>query len=499
MPKLSSADKAYRSSFFTSLLVIFIICFGIGLAALILTGVLYTKTNGNEICANCEGIVNSVVTDNGTLSPINSQSLSFHGINGIRVGLNDPTIVIDDKRWISEYIVRQDGTGEFLSPQEAYNQAILDGRGGTTGLPAVIIIGPGIYDYGDTQFQVTTIGISFVALPGVIGSSGAVIFKATGLNGGIHIDIPLDITNGVIFQGITFGDISDTNGFLLNHTQGQCSLYECASLDSNFRIVTGGTGPFTILGMIDCAFQTLPPNDFVTTMDQNTVVVVKNVQWTQLGFGANVSSGGYLFNLANGIGELRMWNSFMVFNLYNGVFQGPLSGISGEGLISVIGTQIIINDAGNLVACFLRQTGSNNVVIDSSYFSLQGPLIYQIEDSVAGDAHDLHCSNTVIFSKNATIGNEASVTIIGNNNYQFFNTYMKTNPDPLVINIPTSTIPDVLNVIFTGVTVDSNSLPLGNYAQGPGALVATIKVGTSTSVSGSNNAAGFAYTPLTAI
>jgi len=494
MPKKSATGASYLAT----LLASFVVCFSMGLAALILTGVLYTKSNTSEICANCLGIVNSVVTDNGTLSPINSQSLNFHGINGIRVGLNDPIITIDDKRWISEYIVRQDGTGEFLTPQEAYNQAILDGRGGS-GLPAVIIIGPGTYDYGDTQFQVTTSGISFVALPGVVGSSGAVIFKATGLNGGIHVDIPLDLTKGVIFQGITFGDLSDTIGFLLNTTQGQCSLYQCASLDSNFRILTGGTGPFTILGMVDCAFQTLPPNDFVTTMNQNTVVIAKNVQWTQLGIGANVSSGGYLFNFANGIAEMRMWNSFMVFNLYNGVFQGPLSGITGEGLISVVGTQIIINDAGNPVACFLRQTGSNNVFIDSSTFSLQGPLIYQTEDSVTGDAHSLHCSNAVISSKNATIANEASVTIIGNNNYQFFNTYMKTNPDPLVINIPSATIPDVLNVIFTGVTVDTTAIPLGDYVQGPGALFATIKVGTSTSVSGANNAAGFSYTPLVSI
>jgi hypothetical protein len=493
MPKKSDA----RESYFTTVFVVFIVCFAMGLAALILTGVLYTKTNTSEICANCLGIVNSVVTDNGTLSPIESQSLTFHGINGIRVGLSNPIITIDDKRWVTQYIVRPDGTGEFLTPQEAYNQAVLDGHG--SDLPAVIIIGPGTYDYGNTQFQITTPGISFVALPSVVGSAGAVIFSASGLEGGIHVNISLDLTKGVLFKGITFGAISSEIGFLLNVTDGQCTLYMCGALDTNFRVVTGGgSGPFTIFGAFDCVFQTLPPNDFITTMDANTVFAIKNTQWVQLGTGATVSSGGYLFNFANGIGECRIWNSFMVFNYYNGVFQGPLAGMSG-GLISVISTQIIINDAGNPVACFLRQTGSNTVFIDSSTFSLQGPLIYQTEDSVAGDNHQLSCSNSVISSKNATIANEAVVTIIGNNNYQFFNTYMKTNPDPLVINIPSATIPDVLNVIFTGVTVDTTALPLGDYAQGPGALLATIKVGTSTSISAANNAAGFSYTPLVSI
>lgn len=495
MPKRPSSNGA--SSYFTSLLVVFIVCFAIALAALILTGVLYTKSNTSEICQNCLGIVNSVITDNGTLSPIDSQSLTFHGINGIRVGLSNPIIVIDDKRWVSEYIVRPDGTGEFLTPQEAYNQAVLDGRG--SDLPAVIIIGPGTYDYGNTQFEITTPGISFVALPSVVGSAGTVIFSASGLEGGIHVNISLDLTIGVLFKGITFGDISSEIGFLLNVTDGQCTLFMCGALDTNFRIVTGGgSGPFVIFSAFDCTFQTLPPNDFITTMDTNTVFAIKNTQFIQLGLGANVSSGGYLFNFANGIGECRIWNSFMVFNYYNGVFQGPLAG-TGGGLISVISTQIIINDSGNPVACFLRQTGSNNVVIDSCHFSLQGPLIYQTEDSIAGDSHTLQCSNTVISSKNATIANEAVVTIIGNNNYQLFNTYMKTNPDPLVINIPSSTIPDVLDVIFTGITVDTTALPLGDYAQGPGALFATIKVGTSTSISGANNAAGFSYTPLTTI
>jgi hypothetical protein len=43
MPKGKGAG-ATRQSYFTSLLVVFIVCFGIALAALILTGVLYTKT-----------------------------------------------------------------------------------------------------------------------------------------------------------------------------------------------------------------------------------------------------------------------------------------------------------------------------------------------------------------------------------------------------------------------------------------------------------------------
>jgi hypothetical protein len=499
MTKKSSVDKAYKSSFFTSLLVIFVICFGIALAALILTGVLYTKSNSSEICQNCLGIVNTVITDNGTLSPIDSQSLTFHGINGIRIELSNPTIIVDDKRWITEYVVRSDGTGEFLSPQEAYNQAILDGRGGDD-LPAVILIGPGTYSFGDTQFPITQTGISWVSLPAASGATSNVIFTATSSTGGILVDAVLNFSKFVLFQGITFGGIGDSIGFLLNHTQGQCQLISCASLDSNFRIVTGQEGFFTILGATDCVFQTLPPNDFVKTSGPNGVVVFKGTTLLQLGFGAPVTVGGYLFNLEEGISSCQLTDCFVIMGHYNAIFKGPTTGLgfTSGGVIGIKECDIQLNDA-NPTASVIIHTGTFRMTIVSSTFIIQGSLIYQIEDSLAGEIHDLECIGSFITSKNATIANEPIVAIIGNNNYRFFTTYLKTNPDIYIINLPSSTNPDTLTVRLTSVTVDTQSPSLGAYALGPGALVSNLEVGNSISISGANTATGFTYVPLTSI
>jgi len=499
MVKTSSADKAFRTSFFLSLIFVFIICFLLGIAALILTGVLYTKTNTGEVCNNCDGIINTIFTDNDTLSPIDSQSLSFHGINGIRVNMADPTIIVDDKRWLTEYVVRPDGTGEFLHPIDAYNQAVADGRGGI-GTPAIIIIGTGTYDFGDTQFQITVPGISWVAMPAAPGASGNVIFTATSSTGGINVDAPLNFTKFVVFQGITFGGVADSIGFLLNHTQGQCQLFSCSSLDSNFRIVTGQEGFFTILGATQCVFQTLPPNDFLKTSGPNGVIVFKDTTLLQLGFGVPVTVGGYLFNLEEGVSSCQLTNCFVIMGHYYAIFKGPTNGLgfSSGGVIGIRQSEIQLND-GNPTASVLIHTGTFRLTIVSSTFSLQGSLIYQIDESVAGEIKELECIGSFITSKNATIANEASVTIIGNCNYRFFSTYLKTNPDIYIVNIPTSTNPDTLLVRLTSVTVDTQAVSLSDYALGSGALVSTLEVGNSVSISGANTASGFTYVPLTVI
>lgn len=499
MVKTSSAERAYRTSIFITLIVVFLICFGLGLAALLMTGVLYTKTNTGEVCSNCDGIVNTIFTDNDTLSPIDSQSLTFHGINGIRVNLANPVIIVDDKRWLTEYVVRSDGTGEFLHPIDAYNQAILDGRGGD-GLPAVLIIGPGTYSFGDTQFPITQTGISWVSLPAAAGATSNVIFTATSSTGGILVDAVLNFTRFVLFQGINFGAIGDSVGFLLNHTQGQCQLISCSSLDSNFRIVTGQAGFFTILGATQCVFQPIPPNDFVKTSGPNAVIVFKDTTILQLGFGVPVTVGGYLFNLAEGVSSCQLTNCFVIIGHYNAIFNSPVSGLgfSSGGVIGIRESEIQLND-GNPTLSVLIHTGTFRLFIISSTFVIQGSLIYQIEDSVAGEIKDLDCIGSYITSKNATIANEPAVSIIGNCNYRFFTTYLKTDPDIYIINVAVSTNPDTLLVRLTGVTVDTQAVSLSDYALGPGALVATLEVGNSVSISGANSQTGFSYVPLTAI
>lgn len=480
---------------------VFVLCVGLGLAALTVSGILFTRSSNGSICNTCPGVLsNGINTDNGLLT-INNNVLNLKGKSGIKTTTNvliPNEITIDNLRDISPYTVSGDGGSEYLTPQAAYNAAIADGRGGI-GLPAAIIMAPGIYDFGDTQFQITTPGISFVSYIAAPGTSGTVIFTANSTTGGINVNIPLDLSKSVIFQGITFGAVGDhVNGFLLNHTNGQCTLYMCAAQNSNFRIVTGGGSDMSILASFGSSFNTIPPNDFITTVNANTVLFLDNTQWTQLGFFTNVTNGGYIFNLYNGISEARMVSCHIVFDAYNAVFKGPAPGVVGQNSISFDYSKVIIND-GNPMSSFLYQSGPCNTGVGNSALSLIGPMIYQSENSNTGEYHTFYLFNSLVTSHNSTILYDSSVNITGNCDYSLLNSVMFTTNEPLLINIPSASSPDIITVTMSGNTIKTTGVPLSTYAQGPDPSLATINVGTCTSINGGNNAVGFAYVPLTTL
>lgn len=476
-----------------AILVGLVLCGAVGVTSLV-----FSINSNNAVC-NCDGIIKIVDTQNGSTSTINNK-LSFEGVSGIKTSLGfipSPKVVIDNLRDLTPYVVGLDGSYEYNSPQDAYNQAIADGKGDSN--PAIILIGPGTYPFGSTQFQITTGGIVWSSMP--VLSGGGVTFTTTSTEGGIHVDAPFDIGTGVIFQGITFGARGDLNGFLLNHTSGQLSLYMCTTMDSNFRIITGSNnGNFTIFATWQSNFFPLPPSDFITTISSSAVVILQTTFITQIPLGTPTSNGGYILNFINGIGEARILGCFMVFDKYNAVIRGPSSNItSGENSIQVIGTTIIVNDNGNPLAGFIRLSGPIGMTVTSSQMTLIGPYIYQEEDSQTNQNHNIHTFGTNIQSRLETIKTDIAVSIIGNSIYNFYGGTLKVDNNPYIINVPGATSPDVLNITLAGMTIWTQAPANTDYAVGPNSALANIHVGTSNSVSGANTVNNFNYIPLTNI
>lgn len=481
---------------YSVLIFTFLFCFLVGLAALVLSSILFQETTGNStICNNCPGVVNVIYTNNGTLSPLVNQSLSFNGTSGIDVSIVLPNVItITNLRDLTSYTVDCNGGSEFLTPQDAYNQAIIDGKGGGIGLNAVIIIAPCVYDFGTTQFLINTSNIIWSTLAPVSTIADTIVFSSSGPLGGIQVTLPLNSAQYMIFQGITFGLPGDNvNGFVLNVTQGQCTLSYCSCDSSNFRISVGGDG-FTIFTTSESTFRPLPPNDFITTVDSNTVIIFESTDIIEVSSG---TPGGHIFNYGNGIGESRMFDLFIVFDEYNGVYQGPFTGTSGEGTIQIEKATILVNDLA--FPYFFKQEGSYNLEIFGSSFSLQGPLIYQNQDCLSTETHNLVFAKNIINSKNATILIESNVTIIGNNQYSLTHSSLTVTMDTLIINMPADSPTDLVNVTLANTLIETTGAALSVYAIGPDVVTATISVGSSNSLNGANAVSGFSYVALTAL
>jgi hypothetical protein len=449
-------------------------------------------TNGIDGINGTNGTdsVDIVITDNQTLTPLINQTLKIFGISGITTSIeNTDEITINNLRDVSKYIVNCDGTSQFLTPQDAYNTAVADGKGGT-GPPALIVIAPCIYDFGSTLFQITTPGIDWVSLsPNVIGYN-YVIFTASSNTGGIEIDVPFNLSLGVSFIGIKFGLLGDTNGFLLNHIQGAFTLDKCSTHIANMRIITNG-----FLFITSSLFFVWPPYNFIKTVSNSAYVFIESTNINDLGSG---TTGGFVFDLSDGVNQVQLKSSFIETSTYEAVFKGPTG--SSTGLVIVDYTFVSVSfNFGNPLGSFFRQSGISNIQISSSTFQLMASLIYQNEDSSPGDVHKLLCVNSnIVTQAEAIIENDVNVTIIGQCDYQFFNTKMTAVTDPYVINIPAASGTDLFNVIFVGVSIQSTSPPLGDYATGPSPF-SSIQVGSSTCINGATNANGFIYTALQSI
>jgi len=528
------------------LIVFLLFCLAIGLAALVLSSILFHKYSDGEICNNCEGMVGTVLTDNATLSPIINQTLKIFGalgiettvlnldeitisadssvcnncsgmvntvitnttslspiinqtlkifgISGIMTSIeNVDEITINNLRDLSPYIVSDDGLSEYLTPQDAYTQAVADGRG--LGNPAIILIAPGYYDFGSTLFDVLVEGISFVGLAGTSDGFTSVYFTASSIGGGIHVDVPPTPANGAVFKGITFGLENDATGFLISLTSGQMILDECTAPVSNFRITLNGNPTNTsMLNVYSCAFYLLASgDDFITTLSNATSFTIENSRIHDIGTG---TPGNYIINIEAGANRIKLHNANIVSAIYTSVFKGPLSGNNASIFVEMSRVNMMPDTpAGS----FLLHTGSFNLYITSSNITTQGPLLYQLTDGVDGDLKNLYSTNNDFVSNGfAVVENDAAVTIIGQCDYKFFNGILRAINDPYVIQIPGASGSDLMQVLLFSIAVESTAAPLGDYAISP-ATFSFIRIGSSVSVNGATTANGFVSTPLQVI
>jgi hypothetical protein len=440
-----------------------------------------------QACSNQTGKIETIYTDNSTFSPNNT--LGFTGVCGLETYIDSMgNITITNRRDLSPYVVGSDECSNFATPQEAYDQAVLDGRGGPGGPGAIIFIKPGNYDFGSTLFQVLQTGITFFGL-----QKGKVIFSATSLTGGIYVNTVLDMNNFVQFSGITFGDIGSANGFLLDITSGHTVIQNCDCFNSNFRILAGAEDGVR-LNIKDSELRPLPPNDFLTGVLANTSILIENVNM----FIDSGSPGGHIINMANGFNDLTIVKSNIYLNYYNGLLQGPSPNIVGpSNLFDLRFTEITqsvfsITGFDNYV---ILQSGNINCNLQENYIALQGFILYQSVDSVTANVHNFLAELNTFETGNSTIFNAAAV--IGSfNEIDFFNNFLRVANVDEIINIPLFTAGDNIISRLIGTTISTTAGPGGTYAIGPNVGIATLYVGSSLSLEQATTTSGFTVVNL---
>jgi hypothetical protein len=440
------------------------------------------------LCSNGTGKIETIFTDNTTL--IVNGSLSIHGLCGIKTDIDsDGNLTITNLREISKYIVGQDNCSEFATPQEAYNQAVLDGKGGDGGPGATIIIKPGIYDFGDTLFPITESGITFFGLPGE-----KVIFSSTATTGGISVTLPTNVINVVTFNGITFGEVDSTTGFLLDIETGLAIITNCACLNSNFRIRMGGGVGGTSLVIRNSILNTLPPDDFIIGLGPDITILFENVNM----FIAAGTVGGHIISIPFGCQNVTLFRAQIWVNYYDGVIAGPLSGADSTPNIVLIRytftTQTIFVNPTNHI---ILQNGKINVNIQFNNIFVVGFVVYQNVDSVTSDVHGILISNNYIETGNSTIRTADTVTVIGSTNFiDFASNWIRCDIVGEFIHVLTATAGDNLFVrLLTTILTTTASGPGGVYATGPAGL-STLTLGNSIHTGQADTANGFAIINL---
>jgi hypothetical protein len=459
----------------------------LGITSLILVCILYTKGfiegNSTNICDGCPGIISIINTDNSTSSLIN-QTLNFNGECGIETFINSDNITITDLRGLSPYIVGQDGCSEFLTPQDAYNQAILDGKGGDTGPGAVIIIKPGNYDFTGSQFPILQSGIVFKGL-----SWAGVYFTSSDTTSGIYTNISPNASTNVIFKDISFGSINDTNGFLLNISSGRTILDTCYCQDTNFRVYVGKED-LAFFVSYNSKFSPLPPSDFVTSEGNGTITwkdvrLVNNFMGTQ---------GGHVFNLALGFGTLNLFNIIVMFSSYDGIILGPNTlPIIDTSVIQVSNSVLQHLFIGPVLfeSYFAKHVGTVTYDIGGSKFYFKGPLITQSTDSTQpGDIINILLFANEISTGNATISYVDTVSVIAEVNIQITCCTISVSNNDNILYIPTATVGDTLDIILTSTTLTTQSAPGGIYLTGPNPALANLALAGSVSLNGATTANG---------
>lgn len=463
------------------LAALIIACIAIGLS-----GKLWSE-QGDCSLFNCSGVITNITTDNNTFSPYHT--LVIAGSCGTYTYVNGSgDIIIADTR-LTPYLVGPNGTcSEFATPQEAYNQAIADGRGGDGVPETIILIKPGTYSFGTTLFPITKTGISFVGLSGTEG----VIFSADSTSGGISVTTMSNTTTNVIFNGITFGDPfnTPTNGFLLQILSGNTEMYECNCINSNFRITLGGGTYHTNLKISRSLLRPLAPADFITSLTSDVGFRLE----LSIIFAVNGTQGGSLFNMNNGFNVFELLSSRITISFYNGLLAGPLSATY------TVQNAFIIRDCTieNIVAItpypnyIVLQQGNINMNFESNIFDIQGRVIYQNTNSTTTDSHMLVMADNQVSGILEIVRYEVNETItIGQNNFQFVNNYFECPNVPDVVYIANATTGDSLNIVLTGSTLLTNSPIGGEYMLGPDpAITCQLTTGTSVSLNQATHSVG---------
>lgn len=472
----------------------------IAVASLVLSTVTFAWTAWAQ-----PALLQRVVTDGGTLEPLQANRLRLSGLSGIVTGLDefDDTIKIDNLRDMTPYTVDASGGSEYLTPQEAYAAAVADGMGGTSGKPAVIMIAPGVYDFGDTLFPITRSGIGFRAIGGEAAGQAGVIFTASAPTGGIRISIPHSNVLAVIFQGITFGKPSDAvNGFLLTHNSGSCILFRCAVLDSMTRFLVGGAAPGDLarFSAVECTLNGLPPHDMITSLDTSAVTFLRFCTIQQTGTGAApVTNGGFIFNCYAGIHEARFIGCFAKINNYGGLFKGPGPTVVGGDASLTVSNSFVLSQGGNPQFDGLVISGNLTALLASSQFSLHGSLILHTENSsdTLYNSHSVQLSNSIVQTMHDTVLTGPNVTRIGIYALLFTNSALGTKT-PLLINVPQAVNgTDVLDVTLVSCSVQTSGAVLSDYVLGPGsAPLAILRIGNSCAINGATGVTGFTHVGL---
>jgi len=504
MRRLRSRLTTLFGTTWAALATLFGLLLAIALTALILSGILWGKQgcnspicqDCNSSCVNCNssciecigtctnttGKIFTIITDNSTFEP--NGTLVFTGTCGIESFIDeDGNISYTNKREVTKYIVGLDNCSQFATPQEAYNQAVLDGTALPGGAGAVILIKPGDYSFGDTEFPIIDVGITFYGLPG-----GRVIFSSNATTGGISITVPIDMVTSVVFTGITFGQEDSTNGFLLNITSGRVDIYECFCINSNFRMLLGADGE-TFLVVKQSELNTLPPNDFITAIGSNIEILFQNVNL----FISQGSPGGHMITTPLGFNNITLSRCYFYLNYYDGIFKAPLTG--GDPTLNLFNlrfstiTQSIFSlvDFDNYI---INLNGPLKVEFEFNVFETQGFIIFQNTSSGASDQHYINFISNDVQTGNSTVFLDTdNIGLV--NQYFFVNNYLNSANVGEFFNCPVADPGNTLQINLLTTTLRSTAGPGGIYAIGPGAGIATINIGNSLHFSQATVASGF--------
>jgi hypothetical protein len=217
---------------------------------------------------------------------------------------------------------------------------------------------------------------------------------------------------------------------------------------------------------------------------------------TQLGFGVPVSNGGYIVDMAAGIGECRMHSNHFVFSQYYGVLRTPLPGITGEASLTIEGATVL-NNNGGYPACFIEQSGPYQANIQGSTIQMKGNFIRINQSCVSGEQHQIGIETSFLFIDDvAFYANPDAVQIIGDNTIYLVSSFIKTN-NVLFISIPNATSPDTLNFKIGGLTLETTGAPASTCAIGPSPSLSSMIIGSSSCLNGANGFSGFTYTSAT--